>query len=156
MLFRSRSLCDAIAINSAAAAVVAGLALALTGFMAHRAWSLRIVAIVGACGLALAVFALLEPRCMRGPFVMVDPAIRPIWLDHVREFQPLLAVFRTNPLTAAGIAAFPAAAALAALALARSSDIRDTFSYAITVAAFALAALATCADRKSTRLNSSH
>ena len=53
---------------------------------------------------------LFEPRCIGGPFAMVDPAIWPIWHSQVREMQPLLSVFRVNPLTAAGIAAFPAAA----------------------------------------------
>ncbi len=41
-----------------------------------------------------------DVRCprVRGPFAMVDPAIWPVWHDHVRELQPLVAVFRINPL----------------------------------------------------------
>src|SRR3972149_4166643 len=103
----TRSLCDAIAINSAAAVICAGLALALAGYVRHERTVARALAVAGAGSVALAVFLLFEPRCIRGPFVMADPAIWPIWLDQVREFQPLLTVLRINPLTGAAMAAFP-------------------------------------------------
>ena len=114
----ARTACDAIAINSAAGAVCGGLVLALVGLLAHPHRVTRIAAVLGAGVAAAAVLLLLEPRCAGGPIALVDPAIGPIWLSDVREMQPLLSVWRTNPLTAAAIATFPAAALLAVLILA--------------------------------------
>jgi hypothetical protein len=91
------------------------------------------------------VFLLLEPRCIRGPFALVDPGIWPVWHDQVRELQPLLAVFRTNPLTAAGIAAFPAAALLATLALAAERPRRRDFGFVVAASVFAVAVAMTLA-----------
>jgi hypothetical protein len=141
----SVSQCDAIAINSTAGAVCAGLVLALVGWLSHSQAVTRAFAIVGAGGAALAVALLLEPRCIRGPFALVDPAIWPIWHEHVRELQPLHAVFRVNPLTAAGIAAFPAAAALAALVLTGDWMRRRDFGFLAAAAVFLVAAGTTIA-----------
>jgi hypothetical protein len=132
--------CDAIAVNGAAAAACAGLVLALAGWLAHPQALTRALAVAGAGTLALAVFLLIDPRCARGPFVLVDPGVWPVWLDHVREIQPLLSVFRTKPLTAAAIAAFPAAALLAGLALAADPDTRRDFGFVTAAAVFLVAA----------------
>jgi hypothetical protein len=141
----STSQCDAIAINSAAAVICAGLVLALAGWLSHAQATTRALAVAGAGCSALAVFLLIEPRCIHGPFAMVDPAIWPIWHSYVRELQPLVAVFRINPLTAAGIAAFPAAATLAAVALARDSRLRHDFGFLAAAAVFLVAAGTTVA-----------
>ena len=82
--------CDAIAINNVAAAICAGLVLALAGWLRHRHRITRIAAVLAAGIAALAVLLLLDPRCVRGPLALVDPAIWPIWLGEVREMQPLL------------------------------------------------------------------
>jgi hypothetical protein len=132
--------CDAIALNGAVAAICAGLVLALAGRLSHPQAITRTLAVVGAASLALALALLLEPSCIRGPFAMVDPRIWPVWHDHVRELQPLGAVLRTNPLTAVGIAAFPAAALLAALALWREPALRRDFGFLTAAAVFATAA----------------
>jgi len=134
--------CDSIAVNGMAAAVCAGLVLALAGRLAHPQALTRALAVAGAGSLALAVFLLLEPRCIRGPFATVDPAIWPVWHDHVRELQPLLAVIKSKPLTAAGIAAFPVAALLAGIVLAGDPRLRRDFGF-ITAAAMFLAAAGT-------------
>ena len=139
------SQCDAIAINNAAALIGASLALALAGWLAHERALTRGFAVAGAGGVALAVLLVFEPRCMHGPFAMVDAAIWPIWHGHVRELQPLVAVFRVNPLTAVGIAAFPAAAVLAALVLAGEQKLRRDFGFLAAVAVFLVAAGTTVA-----------
>lgn len=136
--------CDAIAFNNAAAAISAGLVLALAGWLKHADGVTRLFAAAGAGCLAVAVFVLLEPRCARGPFAMIDPAIWPIWLDHVRELQPLPAVFKVNPLTAAAIAAFPAVALLAMLKLMAERKLRHDFGFLTASFAF-LAAVAVMA-----------
>ena len=134
--------CDAIALNNAAAAIGAGLMLALAGSMRHEDGLTRFFAVAGAGLLAAAVFLMFEPRCARGPFAMVDPAIWPVWYDHIRELQPLIAVFRVNPLTAAAIAAFPALAMLALLKLMTEAKLRRDFGFLAASFVF-LAAVAT-------------
>jgi hypothetical protein len=136
MLYR----CDAIALNNAAAAVAAGLMLALAGFLKHADGPTRFFAVAGAGTLAAAVLLLLEPRCVRGPFALVDPAIWPVWQDHVRELQPLVTVFRVSPLTAAAIAGFPALALLAMLKLMNEPKLRADFGFLTASLVFLAAA----------------
>ena len=59
--------------------------------------------------------------------------------------QPLLAVFRVNPLTAAAISAFPAVALLAMLKLATDAKTRGEFSFLAAAAVFLAAAVTTVA-----------
>jgi hypothetical protein len=136
-----RSQCDAIAINNCAAVVCAGLVLALAGWLAHAQAVTRVLAVTAAASSALAVLLWFDKRCIGGPFAMVDPAIWPIWHDHVRELQPLVAVFRLNPLTAAGIVAFPAVALLAAQLLAGDRVLRRDFGFLAAALVFCLAAV---------------
>lgn len=132
--------CDAIAVNSALGVALGGLALAA---LAHAPWQnsagMRWAGIAVAAALAFVVFAAIEPRCLRGPFALMDPAVRPLWLDHVREALPWREALRTLPQTAIALAAFPAVAGLAALFLAREAAKRRDFAAALAVAAFAVA-----------------
>lgn len=125
----ARATCDTIAINSTASAICAGLLLALAGLLAHQHQVTRIAAVLGVGTAATAVLLLLEPRCAGGPTAMIDPAIWPIWLGEVREMQPLFSVWRSNPLTAAAIAAFPMVATTAVLILARERGLRRDFGF---------------------------
>ena len=134
------SRCDAVALNSLTAGVCAGLVLALAGFLKHEQALTRGFAVAAASSFALAVYLLFQPRCIGGPYAMVDPRIWPIWHSHVRELQPLLSVFRVNPLTAAGIVAFPAVALIATLALTTRSILRRDACLLIAVAVFLMAA----------------
>jgi hypothetical protein len=136
----SASRCDAIAVNNVAAVVCAGLMLALAGFVQHREALMRTLAMIGTGSLSLTVLLLFEPRCIHGPFAMVDPAIWPVWHSYVRELQPLLTVFRVNPLTAAGIAAFPMVAAVATLALFSDTALRRDFGFLVPAGVFLVAA----------------
>lgn len=141
----SRDLCDAIARNNVAAVLTAALVLTAAGHLAHEHAVTRLLAVAAAPCLAGAVLFLLEPRCIGGPFATVDPAIWPVWHDHVRELQPLLRVFRVNPLTAAAIAAFPAAALLAAVMLAGERDVRRDFGFLTAAVVFVAGAATTVA-----------
>jgi hypothetical protein len=137
--------CDAIASNSLAGGVFAGLALALAAKLQPLRPMMRGLAVAVSGTLALAVALALDPRCLHGPFVRVDPAIWPMWLDDVREMRPLLPLFRVNPLTVAAIAAFPAAALLATGALLAQADLRREFGLWAAAAAFITAAFTTVA-----------
>ena len=53
---------------------------------------------------ALALFLWIEPRCLRGPYAMMDAAVWPIWLAHVHEMKPLIALTAESPLTGIAIA----------------------------------------------------
>jgi hypothetical protein len=103
--------------------------------------------LVGAA--ATALFVWIEPRCLRGPYAMMDSAVWPIWLAHVREMKPLIALTIESPLTGIAIATFPAAAAIAALVLARSGEVGRDFGFLTATAAFAAAAVLTLAAVKS-------
>jgi hypothetical protein len=72
----------------------------------------------------------------------MDPAVWAIWLAHVREMQPLLALAADSPVSAIAIATFPLAAVLAGVLLLRDAEARRDFGFLVTLAAF-LAAFAT-------------
>ena len=138
-----RHSCDSIAVNTLAAVLCGGLVLGAAGWLAHEEQINRAIAIAGTGCLLVATLLLVEPICVHGPFAMTDPAIWPIWLVEVREIQPLVAVFRTNPLTAAAITAFPAAAVIATLVLACEQVMRRNFGFMAAAIAFGAAVLVT-------------
>ncbi len=83
--------CDAYAPNwglPLAFVALLGL-LALRPSWARRgaAWRAGLVLLPVAAGAA--VFLLMDPACVKGPFAHMDPRLRPVWLDHVKEVQPL-------------------------------------------------------------------
>jgi hypothetical protein len=86
---------------------------------------------------------MIEPACSQGPFGMVDPAIRPIWLAEVREMQPLLSVFQKNPLTGAAIAAFPALALVATLLMLQDRAARRDMGSLAAAVVFVAAVMVT-------------
>jgi len=95
---------------------------------------------------AAALFVALEPRCLRGPYAMMDAAVWPIWLAHVREMKPLLSLIAESPLTGIAIATFPMAALIAGFALARRH--RGDVAFLAAAAAFLVALFATLAAVK--------
>jgi hypothetical protein len=99
-------------------------------------------------GAAAALFGWIEPRCLRGPFGMVDPAVWPIWMAHAREMQPLVPLMAKSPITAIAAAAFPAIALLATLVLLRDRALRCDFGFLGASAAFVAAAITTLAAVK--------
>jgi hypothetical protein len=145
----TRGVCDEIAINWIALTVIGGLGLALAVRVNSERMPVRLAYALIAGAFAAAAFAVIEPRCLRGPYAMMDAAVWPIWLAHVREMKPLIALTIESPLTGIAIATFPAAAVIAALVLARSGDIRRDFGFLTATAAFAAAVVLTLAAVKS-------
>ncbi|PWB63639.1 MAG: hypothetical protein C3F17_08995 [Bradyrhizobiaceae bacterium] len=145
----TQTACDAIAINTALPLTVAGVLLAAAAAVtAGRGLPARLAALGIAGGAAVLLFAVLEPRCLRGPFAMVDPAVWPIWLDHVKEMQPALALLRRDPTTAAVMLTFPAIGLAAGLLLLRVPELRRDFAYLVALAVLALACAITLAAVK--------
>ena len=130
--------CDAIAINSAASVIVAGVAIAAAATFVAGAHRLPRCLAGGAAGaLALAVYVLIEPRCLGGPYALVDTGIRTIWLDRVNEMQSLMTLLQMRPATGLACAAFPAAAFAALMIVA--PRLRRDFAFLTAGAAFLLA-----------------
>lgn len=138
--------CDAIAVNLVAGVVAGSLLLALAATFCSSRQVVRCAWIAMAAGAALIVLVMLEPRCLGGPYAMMDPAVWPIWLTEVREMQPLLRVLRNTPLTGAAIATFPAVALVAMLVLTRTH--RRDFAFLAASAALVLACATTLATIK--------
>jgi hypothetical protein len=145
----TRGVCDELAINWAALTVVGGIGLALAARISSARASIRCAYTLLVGSAAAALFLAIEPRCLRGPYAMMDAAVWPIWLAHVREMKPLLSLMAESPLTGIAIATFPAAALIAAFVLARSSALRGDFGFLAATGAFVMAAVTTLAAVKS-------
>lgn len=138
----TRSVCDSLAINSTAALVVAGVGMTIAGsFFAHERRRFRFAAAAIIAGAALATVVLFEPRCLAGPYGLIDPAIRPIWLADVTEDQTLFRLFSEANTTGLALAAFPACGALAALFLLARAGAQQNFG-GVVAAVIALVAAA--------------
>jgi hypothetical protein len=91
--FRFTPMCDELGANSAAAVLAGAAGLALVATFGNK-WTrkkrLAAVALTGA--LALGLFAAFEPRCLKGPFGLVDQAIFPLWFNNVQEVQSIVAL----------------------------------------------------------------
>jgi len=132
--------CDALAVNSAAAVVTAAAGLAaVASFGARWSGAARLVALGAAGGAALMVFAAIEPRCLRGPFGLVDRAVLSLWLDNVAEVQSVAAVFRATGAPAVMQIGFPILAA-ASMVLVVRGGLRTPMAWALC-AAFVLSAV---------------
>ncbi len=145
----ARTECDAIAVNWVVPMVAAGVvlgagALVLAG---ERLVSRLAVVAVGG-GIAALAFALIEPRCLAGPYGMMDPALRAIWLSHINEMQPLTAIVRKSPDVVAALATFPAAAALMTLWLAREPALRRDFAFVVAAVELFVACILMAAAAK--------
>ena len=141
-------MCDEIAINWLALTVVGGLGLALAATFESDRVSVRGVKAILIGASAAALFVWIEPRCLRGPYAMMDPAVWPIWLAHVREMKPLIALTAESPLIGIAITAFPALALFAMFALTRSRETRGDFGFLVAAVAFLMAATTTFAAVK--------
>jgi hypothetical protein len=78
--------CDAISLNMVALVLfgTSGLAIAVGP---GRDWPMvgRIAFIIAAAGAGLAIFGMLEPRCLAGPKGQLPPLLTKVWLDNVAE-----------------------------------------------------------------------
>ena len=91
----SLSFCDALALNLTAAVAAGGLGLALTARLAGKAPDALRWGLLAGTGLAaVGVYLALHPACLHGPFAELNPAVRPIWFDHILETQPLTYIYK--------------------------------------------------------------
>jgi hypothetical protein len=106
--FRFAPMCDELGVNTAAAVATGSLGLALVAAIGG-AWTrpMRFMAMAAVGTAALGVFAIFEPRCLRGPFGLVDPAIVSLWLGNVREVQSVVAMIRGVGTDGVAQLAFP-------------------------------------------------
>jgi len=133
------AVCDTMAINWAAPAVAAGLLMGLAGHLvASERMTVRLATAGAIAAVAGALFIAIEPRCLGGPYAMMDPQLRTIWFAHVSEMQPLTSMFRNQPAVAAAIGVFPAAALVAMLALARDPAMRGDFAFRLAACELAI------------------
>jgi hypothetical protein len=135
----ARTACDCIAINSATPAALGGLGLALITYNRDPRTSVRCGLIAAVAAAAALVFVLSEPRCLGGPFAMVDPAAMRLWMPNVPEMRPLLSVLRTSPASGLWLSTFPAAAIIAVIVLGLRDELRRDFGFLVASAALLLA-----------------
>lgn len=133
--------CDMIAINSALAVVAAGAGVAVIAVSRAENAVHRLIGLAGIGLVAAAIFLLIEPRCVGGVYALVDPAIRPIWLDHVSETRSLFEMATRAPATALGIAAFPLVGVIALLFVMRKGVRAARPEILFAAAAFLLSAV---------------
>jgi hypothetical protein len=101
-----------------------------------------------AAGTAALAFVLIEPRCLAGPYAMMDPTLRSIWFSHVSEMQSVWAIAHDSPVIAAAIVVFPAVALIATLVLGRESALRRDFGFLVCGCALVVACVLTLAVAK--------
>jgi len=135
----THAVCDTIAINWIALVGLGGIGLAAASVRPSASAAVRLSCAVAIGAVATGVFLSLEPRCLNGPFAMMDTEVWSIWLTHVREMQPLTTLILTSPATGAAVASFPALALLATLLLLRDRTARHDFGYLVTFGAFGIA-----------------
>jgi hypothetical protein len=131
--------CDAIAVNSLAPIVIIGLLMAGVPLLPSARASVRILVVLCTGGVATAISLLLAPQCAAGPFAAVEAELWPIWHSHVRELQSLAETMRQSPVVGIAIAAYPAVAALATVALALDSSVRHRSGFIGLAIAFVVA-----------------
>jgi hypothetical protein len=136
----TQGVCDTLAINTAGAAAAGGLALsAIATWVTHARPHMRFAAVSGAAALALAVFLVLEPRCLGGPYALMEPELRAIWLAHMSEMQSLAELMRKGPTAGVATAAYPVLALIALVMVALSANLRRDFGALVAGTAFVLA-----------------
>jgi hypothetical protein len=135
------SVCEQLAINSTAAVMLAGLGVALASARpVQQRLSTRAATLVAAAAAAAALGLWFEPRCIGGPFAIMDPTVRALWLMDISEMQSLARMFRLEPSSAVATAAFPLLGLLATVLIAK--ELRRDFGFLTAVAAFLLAGAA--------------
>ena len=102
--------CDALALNLPLACACCAAGLWLSRGSRHGRIGRMAIAVASTC-VAVAVFAALEPACLRGPFAQVSPDVRRIWLDHVVETRSVFAIIQTDPVLGWSFIMFAAAGA---------------------------------------------
>jgi hypothetical protein len=135
----ARTACDCIAINSVTPVVLGGLGLALITYSRDPRALVRCGLIAAVVAAAALVFVLSEPRCLGGPYAMVDPAVKQLYLAHVHELRPLLSELATGPMIGVWLSTFPLVAVVAVIVLGLRDVLRRDFGFLVASAALLLA-----------------
>jgi hypothetical protein len=144
----TRAVCDSIAINWLALVGIGGFGLATAGYLASARLMVRLAVVLAIGVVAGAVFLGLEPRCLKGPYAMMDADVWSMWLSHVREMQPLIALIVKTPVAGVAVASFPLVAVVAAFWLLRDGAARRDFGTLTAAGALIVAFLTTLAAVK--------
>jgi hypothetical protein len=83
------------------------LLVALAGLLSPQAWQRRAVYAISGGALVCAVFAIVWPACLAGPYASVDPLVKDLWLSGVGEAQPLPLLVLHDPPQFLFFLAFP-------------------------------------------------
>jgi len=143
------AVCDEIAINWAAPAILTGALLALgAGKLELRSMWARGALVAAVAAASAAIFVALEPRCLGGPYAMMDPRLRAIWFDHVSEMEPLWKIARRSPAAAAAVIIFPAVSLVTTLLLASARERRGDPAFLIAASVLVAACALTVAVAK--------
>ncbi|MGN6550233.1 MAG: hypothetical protein ACTHJ3_10105, partial [Pararhizobium sp.] len=109
--------CDALSTGFYSLGTVGGgllfLAAGLLAGRGGRALRFGALAVIGVAMMAMTLSV--APQCLASPLAGLDPLLRRLWLDHVTEAQPIGALFRAQPFTAAAFYAAPALAIVVCL-----------------------------------------
>lgn len=134
--------CDALSLNVVLLSTTAAAGLVATLHLRPRpSLEVRLAALAAAAITALAVFAAVEPACLKGPFGQLDRDVWPIWLDHVRETNGILWLAATLPLPAAVYVMHAAICSAAAIAVFRRDRDWGTLLLAVLVVISSLLSL---------------
>ena len=107
--------CDSLSVGFYVLGTIGGglLFAVAASTLSKRSRPERLAALAGCGAIIAACVTLVAPQCLRGPYADLDPLLVRLWLDHISEAQPMLAVFRQGPFTAS---AFYAGSVLAIVA----------------------------------------
>lgn len=130
--------CDALAINLLAAILPAAALLVVATLVGQSKALRRLIWVALAVFVAAAAGLSIEPRCVLGPYALVDPRIWPIWLSWVFENQSLAKILASNPFRVIPALAFPAGC-LVAMVLLLHDERRRNFATLTVCAAFLMA-----------------
>jgi len=117
--------CDALSPNLMAAILPAACLLAVGAVANPSKITWRAAFVLLAAILAVAAVLWIEPRCLRGPYGLIDARMWPLWLSAVFENQPLTDILVANPFRVFPMLAFPAVCLLAVIVLMRGHSRPD-------------------------------
>jgi hypothetical protein len=81
--------CDAMAVNLALTLALGGATLAGAAWIGRTRGPVVRIALLALAGAATAgLYLAIDPHCLHGPMVDIDPYLRSAWLSHIREMAP--------------------------------------------------------------------
>ncbi len=133
--------CDSLSWAFALPAAVAGIGLAATVLALHGTPSVvRRLAGLGVVGAAaLATLILIAPSCLGGPYGMLSPELKAIWLGTITEAQSILDYAARRPVAAIATLGPPAVALAVALCRVCYGSAQQRLAWALPLALLGMA-----------------